>query len=355
MQTPVCGDNLPGLPAIAYRTGTWATFKSSMLARLSSADYPALAALKTRDDDDFSIALLDASSVMLDILTFYQERLANESYLRTATQLPSLTELARLIGYQPAPGVGSSVYLSFTLQAAPGAPPDPSATAITIPKGTQVQSVPAQGQTPQTFETSADILAKADWSALPVQTGVPWKPKTGDLSAYLQGTATQLQPGDAILIVGDERLSRTQHRPALGPPHRHGRGNGYRSQAHVRHLERAVGRCRGERRAREQESGVLRAAAARVAVRLQRGESADANGGHAHRARRVAEQQQERMEIRHDGGRHGSRHRESRRPRRDVLEAHRGRMAGARRPGRESVSLAFRRHYPVSHQVGDVA
>ena len=43
--------------------------------------------LKTRDADDFSIALLDASAVMLDILTFYQERLANESYLRTATQL----------------------------------------------------------------------------------------------------------------------------------------------------------------------------------------------------------------------------------------------------------------------------
>src|SRR5580704_11971324 len=118
--TPQGQSNLPGLPAIAYRTGRWATFKESMLARLSSAKYPALAGLKTRDNDDFSIALLDASSMMLDILTFYQERLANESYLRTATQLQSLTELARLIGYQPAPGVGASVYLSFTLQAAPG-------------------------------------------------------------------------------------------------------------------------------------------------------------------------------------------------------------------------------------------
>jgi hypothetical protein len=206
VQTPQGESNLPGLPTIAYRTGTWATFKQSMLARLSSADYPALAALKTRDDDDFSIALLDASSVMLDILTFYQERLANESYLRTAIQIQSLTELARLIGYQPAPGVGASVYLSFTLQAATGLPTDPSTTAITIPKGTQVQSVPAQGQTPQTFETSADILAKADWNELAVQTGVTWAPQTGYTVIYLQGTTTQLQPGDAILVVGDERL-----------------------------------------------------------------------------------------------------------------------------------------------------
>jgi hypothetical protein len=205
VQTPQGESNLPGLPAIAYRTGTWATFKDSMLARLSSSDYPALAGLKTRDDDDFTIALLDAGSVMLDILTFYQERLANESYLRTATQLQSLTELARLIGYQPAPGVSSSVYLSFSLSSAPGSPSDPTTPAITIPQGTQVQCVPAQGQAPQTFETSADILAKADWNALPVQTGIPWAPQMGEVSAYLQGTATQLQPGDAILVVGDER------------------------------------------------------------------------------------------------------------------------------------------------------
>jgi hypothetical protein len=204
VQTPQGESNLPGLPAIVYRTGSWATFRESMLARLSSADYPALAGLKTRDSDDFSIALLDAGSVMLDILTFYQERLANESYLRTATQLQSLTELARLIGYQPAPGVGSSVYLSFSLSSAPGSPTDPTTQAITIPKDTQVQSVPAQNQTPQTFETSTEILAKSDWNALPVQTGIPWTPTAGAVSAYLQGNATQLQPGDAILIVGDD-------------------------------------------------------------------------------------------------------------------------------------------------------
>jgi hypothetical protein len=208
VQTPQGESNLPGLPAIVYRTGSWATFRESMLARLPSAEYPALAGLKTRDSDDFSIALLDAGSVMLDVLTFYQERLANESYLRTATQIQSLTELARLIGYQPAPGVGSSVFLSFSLSSTPGSPSDPTTQAITIPKGTQVQSVPAQNQTPQTFETAADILAKADWNALPVQTGVPWIPHSHDVSVYLQGTATQLQPGDAILIVGDERVQK---------------------------------------------------------------------------------------------------------------------------------------------------
>src|SRR5271157_186691 len=180
VQTPAPRTNLPGLSSVVYRIGTWASFKDSLLARLSSSDYPALAALKTRHDDDFTIAFLDASAMVLDILTFYQERLANESYLRTAGQLQSLIVLSRLIGYQPAPGVSASVYVAFTLKTTPGQAPNPSASAITIPQGTQVQSVPAQGQTPQTFETSAPILAKADWTALPVQTGLPWVPNQTD-------------------------------------------------------------------------------------------------------------------------------------------------------------------------------
>ena len=207
VQTPQMITNPEAQPAIGYRIGTWATFNESMLARLSSFDYPALAALLTRDSDDFTIAFLDATSIVLDILTFYEERLANESYLRTAVQLQSLTELSRLIGYQPAPGVAAATYLAFTLKTTPGFPPDPSTPPIIIPAGTQTQSVPAQGQTPQTFETSAAIPAKPDWNALPVQTGQPWIPQPNDVGMYLAGTATQLNPGDLVLIVGDERSS----------------------------------------------------------------------------------------------------------------------------------------------------
>jgi hypothetical protein len=192
--------------------GAWASFKESMLARLSSNDYPALAALKTRYDDDFTVAFLDAAATMLDVLSFYQERLANEGYLRTATQSRSLTELSRLIGYQPAPALSASTYVAFTLKSAPGQAPDPSAPAIVIPQGTQVQSVPPQGQTAQTFETAADIQAKADWSALPVQNSAPWiwiPPASTNASypdsLYLSGTTTQLQVGDSLLILGVNR------------------------------------------------------------------------------------------------------------------------------------------------------
>jgi hypothetical protein len=176
-----------------------------MLARLSSSDYPALAALKTRDDDDFTVALVDATALVLDVLAFYQERLANESYLRTAGQSRSLTELSRLIGYQPSPGVSASTYVAFTLRTAPGQSPDPSTPAITIPNGTQIQSVPVQGQPPQVFETFADIQAKADWSALPVLAAQPWVPPGTTNSIYFSGTTTQLLLGDSLLILGVTR------------------------------------------------------------------------------------------------------------------------------------------------------
>ncbi len=102
-ETPLTVTNRPGLSAVVYRAGTQAEFKETLIARLSGSNQPALRALTTRDDDDFTIALLDAWATVGDVLTFYQERLANESYLRTATERLSVLELARLTGRQQNP------------------------------------------------------------------------------------------------------------------------------------------------------------------------------------------------------------------------------------------------------------
>ena len=120
-ETPLEIANRPGLSAIAYRIGAHTQFKETMLAQLSGSRQRALSRLTTRDDDDYSIALLDAWATVGDVLTFYQERIANEAYLRTATERLSLRELARLIGYQPSPGVAAATYLAFTIEDAPGA------------------------------------------------------------------------------------------------------------------------------------------------------------------------------------------------------------------------------------------
>ena len=198
LETPAPISNLPGLSAIAYRVGTYTQFKRSMQARLVDARRPGLNALKTRQDDDFTIALLDAWAVVCDILTFYQERIANESYKRTATERTSLLELARLVRYNVQPGVAANTFLAFTLDETPGAP----GQAI-IDVGAKAQSLPNPGEQPQVFETAEGIVARAMWNAMkpiPTMTQQIFQ-STRDI--WVSGTTTNLKRGDVVVIVED--------------------------------------------------------------------------------------------------------------------------------------------------------
>jgi hypothetical protein len=219
IETPVSQVNRPGLSAIAYRVGTHAQFKETLLARLTAAGHPALNSLSARDNDDFSIALLDAWATVGDVLSFYQERVANEAYLRTATERLSVLELARLINYQLSPGVAAGTYLAFTLEEAPGALGQtltPGTTAqispaqippVTIDVGTKVQSVPGPGELAQTFETVEKIEARPEWNALKARLRKLIYPVFGDTAVYLKGVANNLKVGDSLLFVGQERAS----------------------------------------------------------------------------------------------------------------------------------------------------
>ncbi len=195
-QTPELITNRAALSSIGYRVGRWATFDASLLAALSSAEFPTLAGLRTRDSSDFSIALLDAWAVVLDILTFYQERFANEAYLRTAIDQRSVFELAALVGYAPSPGVSASAVLAFTLSSATGSPDN-----VPIPTGARVQSVPGPGQTAQVFETSANLTALIGCNALPAQKTSSWSLAAGASSTWIAGTANNINVGDMLLFV----------------------------------------------------------------------------------------------------------------------------------------------------------
>ena len=161
--------NDPGLPALRYRVDVQPGFYARMLQSLpiaradeGEADSPRpLSRLLSRSSADPGVALLDACACVADVLTFYQERIANEGFLRTATERRSVLELARAIGYELKPGVAASVHLAFTVEDAPGAP-----GVCTLARGAPVQSVPPQGKLPQVFETSAEIVAHAGWNAL---------------------------------------------------------------------------------------------------------------------------------------------------------------------------------------------
>jgi hypothetical protein len=230
--TPLPIANRPGLSALTYRIGTQATLLETMLARLSELGIPLkelgiplnatdnpdaliypTRGLTTRSTDDPSIAFLDAWAVVLDIFTFYQERIANEGYLLTAVERRSVLQLARLVGYTLRPGVAASVYLAYTLE---------NGQDTLIPKGSRAQSLPGPGELPQAFETSVDLAARSKWNNLQPRMSVPQNITqvrlpfrmtfidmvTPDGSLYLAGTGTNLKPNDPVLFVfGDETRS----------------------------------------------------------------------------------------------------------------------------------------------------
>lgn len=227
VKTPMEVNNRPGLSAISYRIGTHREFKASLLASLSlpySKDYGdsplanlslkgALKKLTNRDDDDFSIALLDAWATVADVLTFYQERIANESYLGTATEQLSIVELARLIGYELRPGVAASTYLAFTVDESALTAQAPVSGIVAgksrneptyIEVGVKVQSVPGQDEKPQVFETIEKIAAKAEWNAMKLRLTEPqqfiFAASEGPNVLYLNGADNNLKKGDLLLI-----------------------------------------------------------------------------------------------------------------------------------------------------------
>lgn len=194
-------ENRPGLSALSYRIGRHATFFDAMIRRLSVpadgvvSNY-SLHALTTRESDDPAIAFLDAWAIVGDVLTFYQERIANEGYLRTATERRSVLELGRLVGYTLKPGVSASVYLAYTL--------DPTAKTI-IPKGSKSQTIPGDNEQPQTFETTEDVEARGVWNALAPRLSKPPDITLANVvtipSVWIQGVSNRLSPTDPLLFV----------------------------------------------------------------------------------------------------------------------------------------------------------
>ena len=148
------------------------------------------------DSGGFHVALLDAWAGVGDVLTFYQERIANETYRRTATERFSLFELARLIGYRPRPGLAASTVLSFTVDDFPQTPP----VRTVLSAGLQVQSIPEGGRQPQLFETLETILARTEWNSLQPLRAQPARLTAN--SPRVEVTAdSAVAPGDPVLIV----------------------------------------------------------------------------------------------------------------------------------------------------------
>lgn len=66
-----------------------------------------------RSEADFGIAIVELFAYMADILSYYQDRKANEAFLATAQERRSVIHHLRLIGYELGPAAAASASLSL--------------------------------------------------------------------------------------------------------------------------------------------------------------------------------------------------------------------------------------------------
>jgi hypothetical protein len=190
-QEPLTISNPPGRDRINYRVGDYTSFRHALLrARPGETE---LKNWRPGASGDLAVQMIEWWAYLADILTFYNERIANQDYLRTADLPESVKRLILLLGYRPRPGIGATGTLAALLSA-----PKP----ITLPQGFQVQSKPGPGKTPQIFELNADTLVQPPdvVAADPVPSSALLGPPNNN-SVLLQGTVSTVKTGDELLLL----------------------------------------------------------------------------------------------------------------------------------------------------------
>ena len=147
--TPV--SNIP--IAVDYTGRDYYSLRDSLIARVQSR----IPEWTASDPSDFGVALVEAFAYLGDVIAYYIDRTANESFLKTAVQRQSILNLAQSYGYIPAGYRQASVDVLFS---------NSSNTDITLPAGTVLSGEVSIGDTVQTlyFTTDADalVIAAAD-------------------------------------------------------------------------------------------------------------------------------------------------------------------------------------------------
>lgn len=102
-----------------------------------------------RSEADFGIALIELFAYMADILSYYQDRIANEAFLSTAQERRSIINHLRLIGYEMTPAAAASTKLNLIVG-------DSVTQVVEVRKGDQFGTKGSPDRKSVTFEYTGD-------------------------------------------------------------------------------------------------------------------------------------------------------------------------------------------------------
>lgn len=134
-----------GLPELPRAPGLFPDWRRGLLGAV--ARQPELAQWRARESGDLGLMLIEGAAYVLDVTSFYDQRIANQSYLGTAPDAGARRQLVSLLGYQPRPAMASSVWLAAEAD---------GTRVVRLPAGTAFRSGAFGSEAPQRFELSAE-------------------------------------------------------------------------------------------------------------------------------------------------------------------------------------------------------
>ncbi len=204
---PQAVTNPPNRATIAYRVGDFAAFRQALLE--ARPGETALAGWRPATGD-LGLQVLEWWAYLADVLTFYNERIANESYLGTAELPGSISGLVALLGYRPRPGIAATGMLAALRSTRNQLEP------LVIPAGTQFANQATPGVPVQTYEALGTRTFTAPVSDTtvtpPADDALPHvDPDTGAASVLLAGKVSGIAAGDALLLMRDDWVGTDQN------------------------------------------------------------------------------------------------------------------------------------------------
>lgn len=170
-----------------YTNRDYSTIRESMLERAGKS----IPDWTDRDPSDFTMALIDLWAYAADVMHYYIDRAATESFLPTATQPSTVLAFANLYGYRPNPVNAATAYVSV----------QNTGSSVTIPAGTKFTSKSPKYGNIAFYSTSTVTAASSSTVQVPLRQGTE-SAAPSTLVNELGSTASDGNPGQRFYLYG---------------------------------------------------------------------------------------------------------------------------------------------------------
>lgn len=178
-----------GLSRLPRSPGQFPDWRRALLAAVGRE--PRLSGWRGREAGDLGLMLIEMAAYVFDVASFYDQLVADESYLPTARLSGSQRQLIALLGYQPRPAIGAAAWLAAEAD---------GTFVVDVPAGTAFRSGEFEGHPPQVFELAEAATIDPRVNRLEIRR-VPATFLPSSLSHLLaRAVSVRVRPSDRVLL-----------------------------------------------------------------------------------------------------------------------------------------------------------